>query len=88
MGKPLIATDVPGCREIAREGLNGFLCRVADPVSLAESIEKMVNVEEGVRQRMGAKSREIAEQEYDEKIVLEAYFGAMGFSDADKKMIA
>ena len=88
MGKPLIATDAPGCREIVREGRNGFLCRVGDPLSLAKAIERMITSGKETQQQMGAQSREIAEQEYDERIVIEAYLQAMKLSDGDKQMTA
>lgn len=87
MGKPLIATDAPGCREIVREGINGFLCRVGDSTSLAEAIEKMVHSGEDARQLMGAESRRIAEREYDERVVIKSYFAAMELGEANQEMI-
>jgi len=42
-GRPLIATDVPGCREIAREGVNALLVPPDDPEALAKAIEMLMN---------------------------------------------
>jgi glycosyltransferase involved in cell wall biosynthesis len=55
MGKPLIATDVPGCRHIAEEGVNGFLCTVRDHVSLADAMTRMLALPLAERAAMGAR---------------------------------
>lgn len=38
MRKPMVATDVPGCREVVRHHVNGLLVPVKDPAALAEAI--------------------------------------------------
>jgi glycosyltransferase involved in cell wall biosynthesis len=68
-GRPLIATDVPGCREIVRPGENGFLVPPRDPAALAEAICRLVQ-DAPLRARMGARSREIAVSEFSEEIVI------------------
>lgn len=63
-GKPLIATDVPGCREVVVEGVNGVLVPPRDPRALADAIRSLVeNVSE--RQRLGVGSRERCVAEFD-----------------------
>ena len=62
-GRPLIATDVPGCREIARNGVNALLVAVDDPETLALAIERLMNDRE-MRKRFGAASRQISVSEY------------------------
>ena len=57
-GRPLIATDVPGCREIARSGINALLVPPDDPESLAKAIETLVN-DRDMRLRFGQASRQI-----------------------------
>jgi len=62
-GRPLIATDVPGCREIAREGINALLIPSDDPEALAKAIETLMN-DRNLRARFGKASRQIAVDEY------------------------
>jgi glycosyltransferase involved in cell wall biosynthesis len=58
-GKPIVTTDVPGCRSTIREGKNGFLVPVRDPAALAAALEKLI-VDASLRERMGAESRALA----------------------------
>lgn len=64
IGRPLIMTDVPGCRETVKDGVNGFLVPVKDPKSIAEKMERFIKNPEMIEQ-MGAKSREFVEQKFD-----------------------
>ena len=80
LGKPLIATDVPGCREIARNGVNALTCKVADAQSLAGAMLDMLRMPEEERRRLGRAGRRIAEEEFDEWIVSDRYLTAV--SDA------
>jgi glycosyltransferase involved in cell wall biosynthesis len=77
MGKPLIATDVPGCRHIAEEGVNGFLCAVRDHASLAEAMSRMLALPPAERRAMGAAARARVEAEYDETLVARRYIEAI-----------
>jgi glycosyltransferase involved in cell wall biosynthesis len=77
LGKPLIATDVPGCREIARQGVNALLCKVADAQSLADAMLAMLAMPEAERARLGRAGRRIAEEEFDERIVSDRYLEAL-----------
>ncbi|MDC1373517.1 glycosyltransferase family 4 protein [Flavobacteriaceae bacterium] len=65
MGKPLIATDVPGCREVVNHEVNGFLCEVKNPVSLAAAIKRYIELDDSSKIKMGEKSRELAEEKFD-----------------------
>jgi glycosyltransferase involved in cell wall biosynthesis len=78
MAKPLIATDVPGCRQVVVEGVNGFLCAAADARSLADAMLKMIRLPLAERLRMGATAREKVEAEFDEKIAIHHYLDAIG----------
>jgi glycosyltransferase involved in cell wall biosynthesis len=62
-GRPLIATDVPGCREIARHGTNALLVPADDAEALAQAIDTL-RKDPGLRTRFGSASREIAVTEY------------------------
>lgn len=68
-GLPLVATDVPGCREICRHGDNGLLVPPRDPQALATAILKLLRDPE-MRKRMGKRSREIAVAEFSEEKVI------------------
>lgn len=73
MAKPLIATDVPGCREVVTEGVNGFLCGVRNSNDLADKMLKLIAMPSELRMQMGCQSREIAETRFDEQIVIRKY---------------
>ena len=62
-GKPIVATDVPGCREIARHGTNAFLVPVDDLASLAGALTVLAQ-DPALRRQLGAAGREIAEKEF------------------------
>lgn len=64
MGRPVITTEAPGCRETVVEGRNGFLVPVKDVGSLVEAMEKFILHPELI-DKMGKKSREIAENKYN-----------------------
>ena len=78
MARPLVATDVPGCREVVEDGVNGFLCRPRDPQSLAEAMRRIVDLTAGERSAMGMNSRRKVEQRFSETIVIDAYLAAIG----------
>ena len=64
MGRAIVATDVPGCRDVVSEGRNGFLVPVRTPEALAKALEAFV--EDGaLAARMGQEGRTIAETELD-----------------------
>ncbi len=73
MAKPIIASNVPGCRDIVEHGSSGYLCNVMDPYDLALKMEKMLNLTEKQRQDMGNKGRAHVKREFDENIILEKY---------------
>jgi glycosyltransferase involved in cell wall biosynthesis len=62
-GRPLIATDVPGCREIARAGVNAILVPVDEPEALAAAMSRLAG-DPALRARYGAASRALAEAEF------------------------
>jgi glycosyltransferase involved in cell wall biosynthesis len=77
MGRPMLASDVPGCRQVVRDGVNGYLCKVRDAQSLADAMLKMIRLPPAERERMGIAARRMAESEYDEKIVIARYMEAI-----------
>jgi glycosyltransferase involved in cell wall biosynthesis len=63
MGRPIITTDAPGCRETTRPGENGFLVPVRDSEKLAAAMSSLA-ADSGQRATMGKASRAIAEEKY------------------------
>lgn len=77
MGRPLVATDVPGCRDVVKQGVNGFLCKPHDPASLAEAMERLGCLPEQQRTRMGVASRRKVQEQFSEALVVRAYLDAL-----------
>jgi len=73
MAKPLIATNVPGCREIVDDGVNGYLVEPKSVKSLIDTIEKFLSLNEIEKKNMGLASRRKVERNFDRNIVIEAY---------------
>jgi glycosyltransferase involved in cell wall biosynthesis len=70
MGRPLVATDVPGCREVVRNGVNGFLVPARDAVALAQAIEFILKNQK-LRAEFGTASRQLAEERFSEQRVVD-----------------
>ena len=87
MGRPIITTDAPGCRETVIDGINGFLVPVRDSERLSNAMEKFLQNPSLITE-MGAKSREIAEARYDVNKVNHSIMQAMGLEFLDKKQKA
>lgn len=64
MGRPIITTDAPGCRETAVDGVNGFMVSPRDPVALAAAMRRFVENPELIAP-MGRESRRMAEERFD-----------------------
>ena len=77
VGKPLVTTDVPGCRETVVDGRNGYLCQVRSGEDLAAKMLQVLRLPETDLQGMGQNSRYLAETKFDEKLVLKAYLAAV-----------
>jgi len=77
MAKPIIATDVPGCREVVEHGRNGLLCKVRDADDLARRMIEMIDMCPAERRSMGAAGRAKMEAEFDERFVVAAYLDAL-----------
>lgn len=77
MGRPLIATDVPGCREIIDDGVTGLLCDPRDYVALAQKMEVLLELSYETRREMGVKGREKVENGFREEIVCDLYIDAL-----------
>lgn len=70
-GRPIVAADVPGCREIVRHGENGILVPGRDSDALASALRILIE-DPSLRARMGTRGREIAVAEFSaEKVTQE-----------------
>jgi glycosyltransferase involved in cell wall biosynthesis len=67
-GRPIITTDVPGCREVCNDGVNGLLIPARDSIALSHAIEKLA-LNPDLRQAMGRAGRVRAESEFSNEIV-------------------
>jgi glycosyltransferase involved in cell wall biosynthesis len=68
-GLPIVTTDAPGCREVVRDGVNGFLVPVRDAAALTAALRKLIDDAE-LRCRMGEQSRLRAETEFGLETVI------------------
>lgn len=64
MGRPIITSDAPGCRETVIDGINGYLVPVGDSTTLAAKMKELIEKPD-VAEKMGQKSHEIAVERYD-----------------------
>ena len=78
MGKPLIASDVPGCRDVVVDGETGYLCEVRSAKALAAAMLKMLAAAPAERRKMGERGRRKVEQEFCETRVVAKYLDALG----------
>ncbi|MDW8095259.1 MAG: glycosyltransferase family 4 protein [Aquificaceae bacterium] len=72
MEKPIITSDIPGCRELISND-NGFLVRPRDVGDLYDKMNKFLELSYEERVEMGRKGRELILKRYDERIIVEKY---------------
>lgn len=77
MGRPLVATDVPGCRDVVENETNGFLCKARDAGSLAGAMLRVAALDAAQLQAMGDASRAIVQGQFAEELVHDAYVKAL-----------
>lgn len=73
LSRPLIATDVPGCREVVEDGVNGFLCEKESSESLVRKIKLFLSLTKDEKIQMAKASRNLVEKRFDETIVIQEY---------------
>jgi glycosyltransferase involved in cell wall biosynthesis len=77
MGRPIITTDVPGCREIVENTITGLLCRPKDYSDLSNKMQVMINLSFEERKIMGSKGRAKIKKEFNQDIVIDMYLDAI-----------
>jgi len=72
-GRPTLASDIPGCREVIDDGKTGLTFAVQDAEALTEAVRKFLAQSEEEHRRMGKAAREKMEHEFDREIVISKY---------------
>ena len=72
-GRPVIATDIPGCKEAFDDGVTGIGFAPREKKACYDAVKKFVELSYEDRKEMGQKAREKIEREFDRKIVVESY---------------
>jgi glycosyltransferase involved in cell wall biosynthesis len=75
--RAIVATDVPGCRDIVRHGTNGLLVPPKNPAALADAIAQLLD-DAPLRAEMGRRGREIAVNEFSEEKVIQQTLALYG----------
>ena len=73
IGRPIITTDIYGCRETVENGVNGYLIPKGDVQSLVSAMERYIELSEQEKRAMARRSHEIAMEKFDVKKVIKIY---------------
>jgi glycosyltransferase involved in cell wall biosynthesis len=84
MERPLIASDVPGCRDVVNDGGNGLLCNARDAVSLADSMRRLAYLPRVRQIAMGKAGRAKVQERFSEPFVVQAYLDVLAGLDPAK----
>lgn len=77
MGRFVITTNAPGCRDTVDDGVTGLLCKPRDPVDLADKMLQFLALDQTSRTAMGWAGRRKMEREFDERIVINRYLAVI-----------
>lgn len=88
LGRPLIATDIPGCKELIEHNRTGYLCRPKDFEDLADKMVKFLTIGAVSRRQMGSLGREKIIRECNDEIVLGLYLAKVRELLADKTYVS
>ena len=72
-GRPVITTDISGCREVVDKDVSGFLCAPRDKNALLDALEKFMALDEGDRKKMGVAGRKWVEAHFDRERIVDTY---------------
>ena len=85
IGRPILASNIPGCKEIVDDGTTGFLFEPKNVDSLVDAIIRFVSLTYEKRLKMGRLSREKVEKQFDRKIVIDAYMKEIEKNTKEKR---
>lgn len=77
MSRPIVTTDVPGCRDVVRDGVNGFLCRARDADDLARALARASALSDDEWRAMARAARLRVIEEFSQRRVNELYLEAL-----------
>jgi glycosyltransferase involved in cell wall biosynthesis len=77
MARPLVATDVPGCREVVEHCVNGFLCAPRNARALADAMRRMATLPRQQLEAMAARSRHRVQERFSARHVMRAYLDVL-----------
>lgn len=80
-GRPLITSDIPGCREAAEDGVSGFLCEAKSTDGLYAVMKKFMLLSAAERERMGRAGRRRMEDRFSKKAVVAQTMRSLGLSN-------
>ena len=80
-GRPVITTDIPGCREAVEDGVTGLLCRAGSGEDLYEAMKQFLELPPDARAAMGQAGREKMGREFDKKMVVSQTLQALGLGN-------
>jgi len=73
----MVELDVPGCRHVVEDSVNGFLCTVRDSSSLAESMRRLAHLPRQQQIAMGEAGRRRVQEWFSEAFVVQAYLDVL-----------
>jgi len=76
-GKPLVATNVPGCNNVVHHEFNGLLCDVKDARDLAAKMYQMTRMSQQQLDQMGENGRKLATSRFDQQLVIDRYLSTL-----------
>ncbi len=73
LARPIITTDIPGCRSVIDNNRNGFLIEPKNTDALVDAMERMIMTSDDQRQAMGIIGRQLVEEKFDQTIVFDIH---------------
>lgn len=80
VGRALITSDIPGCREAVTDGTSGYLCRPKDTDSLCDAMRRFCDLDPAARREMGLMGRRLVTEVFDKHRVVEMTLRGMGIN--------
>ena len=77
MARPIVTTNVAGCRDVIDDGINGYLCEPHNATDLANKLHQMLCLTPTERTNMGMRGRDKVEGQFDEQLVINKYLLAI-----------